>query len=72
MNGTAWVTSFEKQLEKLSKRTGKTKSFYVSRTLEEKLDDMEDIKLVDKIWEGVLAGDPLYSHEEVKAMLRLK
>jgi RHH-type rel operon transcriptional repressor/antitoxin RelB len=62
----------EKKLDNLAKRTGKTKSFYVRQALEENFEDMEDIKLADKIWEGVLAGDPLYTHEEIKSMLRMK
>ena len=62
----------EKRLDNLAKRTGKTKSFYVRQALEENFDDIEDAKLADQVWEGVLAGEPVYTHEEIKTMLGMK
>jgi RHH-type rel operon transcriptional repressor/antitoxin RelB len=62
----------EKRLDALAKRTGRTKSFYVRQALEENLDDMEDAKLADQIWEAIQAGAPVYSHVEVKSMLGMK
>lgn len=62
----------EKRLEALAKRTGRTKSYYVRRALEENFEDMEDARLADKVWEAVLAGEPVYTHAEVKAMLEMK
>ena len=59
----------EKRLDNLAKSTGRTKSFYVRQALEENFDDIEDAKLADKIWAGIEAGDPVYTHDEIKKML---
>lgn len=59
----------EKRLANLAKRTGRTKSFYVRQALKENFDDIEDSKLSDKIWESIEAGEPVYTHDEVKKML---
>jgi len=61
----------EKKLDSIAKRTGRTKSFYVRQLLEENIDDLEDAKLADKIWEGIQAGEHVYNHVEVKRLLGL-
>jgi RHH-type transcriptional regulator, rel operon repressor / antitoxin RelB len=40
--------SIESRLEKLAKRTGRTKTFYVREAILEHLDDLEDIYLAEK------------------------
>jgi RHH-type rel operon transcriptional repressor/antitoxin RelB len=57
----------EKRLDRLAKKTGRTKSYYVRRAIAENLEDMEDVSLADKSWEEVLAGGRVYTHEEVMA-----
>ncbi len=59
----------EKRLDNLAKKTGRTKSFYVRQALEENFDDMEDAKLADKVYEAIQAGEPVFSHDEVKNLL---
>ena len=38
----------EKRLEKLAKRTGRTKSFYARQAILEYIEDLEDIYLAEK------------------------
>lgn len=40
--------SIEKRLEKLARRTGRTKTFYVREAILEHLDDLEDLYLAEK------------------------
>jgi RHH-type rel operon transcriptional repressor/antitoxin RelB len=40
--------SIEKRLEKLAKRTGRTKTFYVREAILEHLDDLEDMYLAER------------------------
>jgi RHH-type transcriptional regulator, rel operon repressor / antitoxin RelB len=37
----------EKRLDALAKYTGRTKTFYIKQALEDKLDDLEDLYLVE-------------------------
>ena len=46
----------EKRLDKLSLRTGRTKSFYVKEAICQHIDDLEDIYLADKRLENIRAG----------------
>ena len=47
----------EKRLEKLAKRTGRTKSFYAREAILEHLDDLEDIYLADQVYARYLRGE---------------
>lgn len=49
--------SIEKRLEKLAKRTGRTKSFYVREAVLEHLDDLEDVYLAERVLERVESGE---------------
>jgi RHH-type rel operon transcriptional repressor/antitoxin RelB len=47
----------EKRLERLAKRTGRTKSFYAREAIIEHLDDLEDIYLADQVYARYLRGE---------------
>jgi len=47
----------EKRLEKLARRTGRTKSFYVREAILEHLDDLEDLYLAERVLERVEGGE---------------
>ena len=47
----------EKRLDKLARRTGRTKSYYVRQALEEQLADLEDIYLAEAAWERIERGE---------------
>ena len=47
----------EKRLEKLAKRTGRTKSFYAREAILEHLDDLEDIYLAEQAYARYLKGE---------------
>lgn len=47
----------EKRLEKLAKRTGRTKSFYVREAVLEHLDDLEDLYLAERVVERLESGE---------------
>lgn len=47
----------EKRLEKLAKRTGRTKSFYVREAVLEHLDDLEDVYLAERVLARVESGE---------------
>jgi RHH-type transcriptional regulator, rel operon repressor / antitoxin RelB len=49
--------SIEKRLEKLARRTGRTKSFYVRAALLEHLQDLEDVYLAENRLERIRNGD---------------
>ena len=40
----------EKRLERLAKRTGRTKTYYAREAILEHLDDLEDIYLADQVY----------------------
>ncbi len=46
----------EQRLEKLAKRTGRTKTFYAREAILEHLDDLEDTYLADKTLEEIRSG----------------
>ena len=46
----------ENRLERLAKRTGRTKTYYAREAILEHIDELEDIYLADKIYEDVRAG----------------
>lgn len=47
----------EKRLEKLARRTGRTKSFYVRQAILEHLDDLEDVYQAERILERIRSGE---------------
>ena len=47
----------EKRLEKLAKRTGRTKSFYAREAILEHLDDLEDIYLAEQAYDRIQRGE---------------
>jgi RHH-type rel operon transcriptional repressor/antitoxin RelB len=49
--------SIEKRLEKLARRTGRTKTFYVREAILEHLDDLEDVYLAEQVLERIRSGD---------------
>jgi RHH-type rel operon transcriptional repressor/antitoxin RelB len=46
----------EKRLNRLAKRTGRTKTYYAREAIVQHLDDLEDIYLAEKRLESVRAG----------------
>jgi len=49
--------SIEKRLEKLAKRTGRTKSFYAREAILQHLEDLEDIYLAEQAYARYLKGE---------------
>lgn len=49
--------SIEKRLEKLARRTGRTKSFYVREAILEHLDDLEDLYAAERALERIRSGE---------------
>lgn len=49
--------SIERRLEKLARRTGRTKSFYVREAILEHLDDLEDLYLAEKSLQRIQKGE---------------
>lgn len=49
--------SIEERLEKLARRTGRTKTFYVREAILEHLDDLEDIYLAERALERIRSGE---------------
>jgi RHH-type transcriptional regulator, rel operon repressor / antitoxin RelB len=46
----------EKRLDRLAKRTGRTKTYYAREAILQHLDDLEDIYLAEKELEAVRSG----------------
>jgi len=61
----------ENRLDKLAKRTGRTKSFYAREAIMEHLEDLEDIFLAEQELEEIKRGVPTYSLDEVEKELGL-
>ena len=49
--------AIEKRLERLAKRTGRTKSFYAREAILQHLEDLEDIYLADQVYARYLKGE---------------
>ena len=49
--------SVEKRLERLARRTGRTKTFYVREALLEHLEDLEDMYLAESALERIRTGE---------------
>ena len=48
--------SIEKRLEKLARRTGRTKTFYVREAILDHLDDLEGLYLAERILARIRSG----------------
>jgi RHH-type rel operon transcriptional repressor/antitoxin RelB len=49
--------SIEKRLEKLARRTGRTKTYYVREAILEHLADLEDMYLAEGVLERIRSGE---------------
>jgi len=49
--------SIEKRLEKLARRTGRTKTFYVREAILKHLEDLEDVYLAETRLEKIRSGE---------------
>jgi RHH-type rel operon transcriptional repressor/antitoxin RelB len=49
--------SIEKRLEKLARRTGRTKSFYARQAILQHLDELEDLYLAERALERIRSGE---------------
>jgi len=49
--------SIEKRLERLARRPGRTKTYYVRQAILEHLEDLEDIHLAEAALERIRSGD---------------
>jgi RHH-type rel operon transcriptional repressor/antitoxin RelB len=49
--------SVEKRLEKLARRTGRTKSFYAREAIVQHLEDLEDLYLAERALERIRNGE---------------
>ncbi len=49
--------SIEKRLEKLARRTGRTKTFYVRQAILEHLDDLEDLYQAERTLDRIRTGE---------------
>ena len=49
--------SIEKRLERLARRTGRTKTYYVREALLEHLEDLEDMYLAESALERIRTGE---------------
>jgi len=49
--------SVEKRLEKLARRTGRTKTFYVREAILQHLEDLEDLYLAEGALERIHSGE---------------
>ena len=49
--------SIERRLEKLARRTGRTKTFYAREAILEHLEDLEDLYLAEGVLERIHSGE---------------
>jgi RHH-type rel operon transcriptional repressor/antitoxin RelB len=65
--------SVEKRLERLARRTGRTKTFYAREAILRHLQDLEDIYQAERVLERVRAGkERTHSLDEVTKRLALE
>jgi len=62
----------EARLDNLSKRTGRTKTYYVREAVLAHLEDMEDLYLGEEELRKINAGAKTYSIDEVRRELGLE
>lgn len=62
----------EDRLDKLAKRTGRSKTFYAREAILEHLDDLEDLYLAEQVVRRIRSDDePTSTLDEVEARLGL-
>jgi len=62
----------EKRLDNLSKKTGRSKSFYIKELIEDNIDDLEDVYLAINTLEDVRSGkEKTHSSASVRQQLGL-
>lgn len=62
-----------KRLEKLAKRTGRTKSFYVTKAIEKHLQELEDVYITEQRLIDLRAGrSRIYTTREVEREIGLE
>ena len=49
--------AIEKRLEKLAKRTGRTKTYYAREAILQHLEDMEDVYLAERVLDRIRKGE---------------
>jgi RHH-type rel operon transcriptional repressor/antitoxin RelB len=49
--------SIEKRLEKLARRTGRTKAYYAREAILQHLDDLEDVSMAECVLERIRKGE---------------
>ena len=49
--------SIEKRLEKLARRTGRTKTYYAREAILQHLDDLEDLSMAERVLERIRKGE---------------
>lgn len=62
----------EKRLDVLSKKTGRTKSYYAREAIIEHIEDLEDLYLAEKELEAIRKGAKTYSLDEMEIDLGLE
>ena len=64
------TSDLSSRLEKLARRTGRTKTFYVTKAIEEHLQDLEDLYIAEQRLIDLRAGrSRTYTTEEVEREL---
>ena len=60
------------RLDKLAKRTGRSKTYYMVEAISEKLEDLEDLYLAEARTRDLMAGrSSVYTQEEMEKRLGL-
>ncbi len=68
MLGVRLEPDIEKRLERLAKKTGRTKSYYAKEAIRQYIEDREDSLLADEI---LRKNEPTFTLEEVRQELGL-
>jgi RHH-type rel operon transcriptional repressor/antitoxin RelB len=68
MLGVRLEPDIERRLERLAKKTGRTKSYYAKEAIRQYIDDREDSLLADEI---LSRNEPTFTLEEVRQELGL-
>ncbi|MGB8481680.1 MAG: DUF6290 family protein [Acidobacteriaceae bacterium] len=68
MLGVRLEPEMEKRLERLAKKTGRTKSYYAKEAIRQYIEDREDSLLADEV---LKKNEPTFTLEEVRLELGL-
>jgi len=49
--------SIERRLEKLARRTGRTKAYYAREAILQHLDDLEDVSMAERVLDRIRKGE---------------